>query len=415
MALNKTNGNTDLDRQTEREREREREREFVSNSNPVWDNWEKKYESQIIDENLFTNWNKKVDNFKKTKHIKSKLIFGRHNPKASVSIVIPAYRRPDILQRSLDSALDQDFVGKYEIIVVDDSATGDSDTSPLLTLMSNYCSKFKNIVYYYNLENLGPLDNWNRCFKLARTDWLCLLHHDDALFPNFLSEMMRYHKFFESKEIAIASANSETIDDIRGIHLFRIYLKMFLFFTNFQKKSCIILNRKNSLHSIHISTNSMFVNRKKAISSGGLNMDYGLYSTIAWQNYCEFYYQTLLFPKTLTTSYKDRASGSLTANPKIAYSDLIIPYRSKIMLAKSSGLDSRKAKRFAEKAFIISTNVYSRFYSGDQKDVIKKATEDLGISKIYLTKLAFIWISIINNLRKASFLMFHRTKMKSDI
>lgn len=86
----------------------------------------------------------------------------------------------DFAKDSSDSARD------YEIIVVencDDSSTI-SQTQEFLT--QNYSGK---ITYYKNKRNLGLFGNWNQCLKLARGKWVCILHDDDILLPNYLQKM----------------------------------------------------------------------------------------------------------------------------------------------------------------------------------------------------------------------------------
>jgi glycosyltransferase involved in cell wall biosynthesis len=380
--------------------------------NAVHEYWDDKNTAQRADKNLWTNLNlnKWVDNYSKTANIKSELIFGYHNPKAVVSIVIPAYRRADVLRRALDSALDQDFAGEYEIIVVDDSATGNSDSSPLRSLMSTYCSKFKNIIYYHNMKNLGSSDNWNRCFMLARTQWFCLLHHDDALFSNYLSEMMSFHKFFESEGVAMATPAINMVMDVRKGHSIDMYIKIFNFFLTFRKNSCVILDRKSPLSAAGSNT-CMFINREKAISSGGLDDNYGSIADYVWHLYCKLHFKILLFPKILATGYKTRASGSQTANPKQPEIWEFIYYKTNLALAESLGFSPSKARRFAGGIFSHTSSSYSELSSTERARIAK----DLGISKIYLMKFVSLWFSISSKLNRSYFLMFHRTKMINDI
>ena len=47
------------------------------------------------------------------------------------------------------------------------------------------------ITYYQNSQNIGGFNNWNRCLELARGKWICLLHSDDELLPQYLSVMQK--------------------------------------------------------------------------------------------------------------------------------------------------------------------------------------------------------------------------------
>lgn len=135
------------------------------------------------------------------------------SPKAPLfTIAIPTYRRIDTLKEALDSAINQhypittngggvdkldsalystkfaesDTSNPYEIIVVEncDDFTAISQTQKFL--LENYAGK---ITYYKNKRNLGLFGNWNQCLKLAKGKWVCILHDDDILLPNYLSKM----------------------------------------------------------------------------------------------------------------------------------------------------------------------------------------------------------------------------------
>lgn len=45
------------------------------------------------------------------------------------------------------------------------------------------------IVYYQNKEEIPSVDNWNSCLKLARGNWICMVHDDDVLLPGCLKAM----------------------------------------------------------------------------------------------------------------------------------------------------------------------------------------------------------------------------------
>lgn len=55
-------------------------------------------------------------------------------------------------------------------------------------LESNYKNKLS---FYRNHKNIGLFGNFNRCIELANGKWVCLLHDDDVLLPNYLKEMQK--------------------------------------------------------------------------------------------------------------------------------------------------------------------------------------------------------------------------------
>ena len=127
------------------------------------------------------------NSFNKLKHIKANLIYGdlNFNKNPLVSIAIPTYKRPDLLKRALDSALAQEGVSNYEIIITDNEEESETGTENLIRSYNN-----PKILYYRNEKNIGMTGNWNRGIELSRGKWYTMLHDDDVLDNNFLKEML---------------------------------------------------------------------------------------------------------------------------------------------------------------------------------------------------------------------------------
>lgn len=130
------------------------------------------------------------DNLVRIRHQPAELVLGRHrDPAPLVTIVIPAYRREVLLRQALESALAQQNFTDYQILIVDDSALPASQEGgwPAEEMVRRYNDE--RILYYRNRRNLGLMDNWNMCYFLARSPWVCTLHDDDLLPRNFLEKM----------------------------------------------------------------------------------------------------------------------------------------------------------------------------------------------------------------------------------
>ncbi|RYF86267.1 MAG: glycosyltransferase, partial [Chitinophagaceae bacterium] len=96
-----------------------------------------------------------------------------------ISICIPAYRRPENLQRLLSSIKAQGFKD-YEIVITDDSPDDSVWNS-----LQNFSSL--PISYHKNQPALGTPANWNRSIALATGEWIKLMHDDDWFrMPNSL-------------------------------------------------------------------------------------------------------------------------------------------------------------------------------------------------------------------------------------
>jgi len=100
-----------------------------------------------------------------------------------VSIIIPTFRRPELLRQAIDSAVSQSCSVSYEIIVVDnerDPAWAEAVDAICRASLAN-CIRL-----YRNGHNLGMFGNWNRGVELARGEWLTILSDDDVLLPAFI-------------------------------------------------------------------------------------------------------------------------------------------------------------------------------------------------------------------------------------
>ena len=136
----------------------------------------------MVDQN--SDFFKVEDNFKENSQIPSisiltaKLDFVPH-----ISIAITTNKRSDVFKEALDSAINQVGYSFYDILVVDDNPERNCETEKLINTYSD-----KRISYYKNTQSLKMVGNFNRCFELSKSPWIVLLHDDDLLLPDFISE-----------------------------------------------------------------------------------------------------------------------------------------------------------------------------------------------------------------------------------
>ena len=86
-----------------------------------------------------------------------------------ISVIIPTFNRIDILNRAIDSVLNQS-INPYDIIVVDDGST--DGTSDMIK------QKYKSIKLIQQ-KNSGVSAARNNGIKNAQGDWIALLDSDD--------------------------------------------------------------------------------------------------------------------------------------------------------------------------------------------------------------------------------------------
>jgi glycosyltransferase involved in cell wall biosynthesis len=101
-----------------------------------------------------------------------------------ISICIPTYNGETYIRECLDSVLAQSYTNT-EVIIVDDLSTDST-----VEIVHEYLQKDTRIRLYKNDFHLGLVGNWNKCFELAKGEWMKFAFQDDLLAGNCLEVMM---------------------------------------------------------------------------------------------------------------------------------------------------------------------------------------------------------------------------------
>jgi len=97
----------------------------------------------------------------------------------AVSICIPAYQQPDLLEKNLSSVFSQTYTD-YEVIATDDSR--DDSVERLVKIFNE--KHGDKIRYFKNAKTLGSPRNWNEAVSHAQGKYIKILHHDDWFASN---------------------------------------------------------------------------------------------------------------------------------------------------------------------------------------------------------------------------------------
>lgn len=98
------------------------------------------------------------------------------------SIAIPAFKTR-FLRECIDSVLAQTYTD-FEVIILNDASPEDVDG-----IVYSYADE--RIRYYKNEYNVGAInlvDNWNKCLKLAKGEYIICMGDDDKLTPDCLEQ-----------------------------------------------------------------------------------------------------------------------------------------------------------------------------------------------------------------------------------
>lgn len=93
----------------------------------------------------------------------------------NLTVVIPVYEREKYFLKAVESVLKQTV--KCNLMVIDNASSHH--------YFRELCSEF-DIPYYRNPETVAMFANWNRCFELARSEYVMILGDDDQLSENYV-------------------------------------------------------------------------------------------------------------------------------------------------------------------------------------------------------------------------------------
>lgn len=137
--------------------------------------------------------------FHENESIKSFLVYSSNieYSDCGISIVIPTYKRGELLFRTIDSVVKQKKYGiNYEIVIVDN----ENENKHIFETIDKLKTYSVNIKYYVNEKNIGLYGNWNMCFRNASASIVAMLHDDDILFDNYFFKIKKIMVMLKTKK-----------------------------------------------------------------------------------------------------------------------------------------------------------------------------------------------------------------------
>ena len=105
---------------------------------------------------------------------------------SDVSVALCTYNGEKFLKKQLDSILTQTF-SPFEVIIVDDNSTDGTKE-----ILNSYQERYPNIKVYFNEENLGYNQNFEKAISLTTGDYICISDQDDIWYPEKI-KLLREH------------------------------------------------------------------------------------------------------------------------------------------------------------------------------------------------------------------------------
>lgn len=152
-----------------------------------------------------------------------------------VSVCIPVYNGGAYIGEAVRSVLCQSY-DNLQLVICDNCSTDGTE---------DRVRSFRDdrITYNRNEANLGLVGNANRCLELATGEYVCILHHDDAMLPENLERKVRLldlHPqvgFVHSDIVVVDSSGNVRANHIWDVDSRRDYVEDgFTVFRRFVKK-----------------------------------------------------------------------------------------------------------------------------------------------------------------------------------
>ena len=177
-----------------------------------------------------------------------------------VSIILTTFKRPELLNRSLRSALSQSY-NNLEVIVVDDNDPNSVERKMTGELIKTEFSAYKNLNYVLMSHNSGACAARNYGVSISKGKYINFLDDDDEMRPDKIEKQVRLFEADKDEKLAAVGCYGEVVDE-HGNHISDIKddVKGDVFFHNL----CYIVG----------ITSQILLRRDTYIKSGGFEKMY---------------------------------------------------------------------------------------------------------------------------------------------
>src|SRR5580765_2273351 len=122
--------------------------------------------------------------------------------RSQITVFIPTYHGARYLGDAIQSVLNQSLQ-EFNIVVWDD---GSKDQ----TLVIARSFKDPRIEVRVGNQNVGMVENWNRCGQSSISEFFTLLHQDDRYHPDYLKNCLA--EFRRKPDLGLLATDSRVID-----------------------------------------------------------------------------------------------------------------------------------------------------------------------------------------------------------
>lgn len=119
-----------------------------------------------------------------------------------ISVCIPTYNGERTIKETMDSLLNQTYQN-LEILILDDCSKDST-----LSIIENYNDSRIKIIK--NENNLGMVNNWNKCFQYATGKYILFLFQDDIIENDAIEKKVKYLE--ENSDVVMVFSATSVID-----------------------------------------------------------------------------------------------------------------------------------------------------------------------------------------------------------
>ncbi len=127
--------------------------------------------------------------------------------KPLVTVICLCYNHGTFVIEALESVLNQTH-HNVELIIADDYSTDNS-----VHVIENWLKQHPEVPFLVNKENLGNTKTFNRCFKIAKGDYIIDLAADDVLKPDCISNQLRGFEDTIYENVGLIYGNAELMKE----------------------------------------------------------------------------------------------------------------------------------------------------------------------------------------------------------
>lgn len=180
------------------------------------------------------------------------------NNQSLVSVIIPTYKRTDMLSRALDSLLSQTY-SNIEVILVNDNGRNKDYNNSLDTIVKKYLPLFNKFKYIENDDNKGASESRNIGVESASGRFVTFLDDDDIYHPEKIFKQVKLFNQSTLPNLGAVYCQLKIVDEYTNKIISRT--------SNFYRGNRDVLIQ--SLHYTLASTPALMVDRSLFLKVGG--------------------------------------------------------------------------------------------------------------------------------------------------